>query len=130
MMFVRLRLISRKQAMLYINSEKLNELGASELYKLFGVLGANVPLVRKEKAKDLYIKCINAHKDGLILSSHNLSDGGLSVTNESCIGTSLGVQIDLNGLQSDLDNTSLLYAESHSDLLFRLRQSTQGRLSQ
>ena len=99
----------------YQLGETYNELGASELYKLFGVLGANVPVVRKEKAKELYISCTNANKDRLILSSHDMSDGGLVVTlAESCIGTSLGVDIDLKGLNSQLDDATLMYAESHS----------------
>ena len=51
----------------------------------------------------------------MILSSHDLSDGGLAVTlAESCIGTSFGVDVDLDGLQSSLDDTTLMYAESHS----------------
>ncbi|NOZ36189.1 MAG: phosphoribosylformylglycinamidine synthase, partial [Chlorobi bacterium] len=54
-----------------------NELGASEFYKLFNELGANVPKVRKEQAKDTYLKMMQANEQDLIVSAHDISDGGM-----------------------------------------------------
>ena len=91
-----------------------DELGGSEFYKLFGELGANVPLVRKEAAKALYVKVMAAHDERLIASSHDLSDGGLAVALAECaFGTGFGAEIDLAPFQH-LSAAAALFAESHS----------------
>ncbi|MGB1205650.1 MAG: phosphoribosylformylglycinamidine synthase subunit PurL [Chitinophagales bacterium] len=101
-----------------------DELGASEFYELFGELGANVPKVRKEDAKRCYTKMMEANEKGLIQSSHDLSDGGLSVALvESAFGGNLGANINLDNFLSkkqkntNLTLNALLFAESHSRLL-------------
>lgn len=104
--------------LVYQLGETYNELGASEFYQLLGVLGANVPKVRKETAKELYLKVMEANAQGLIESSHDLSDGGLAVAlAESAFGAALGAEISLDNLPEDLSNEALLFAESHSRFL-------------
>lgn len=100
--------------LIYQIGETYDELGASEFYKLHNELGANVPKVRKEAAKELYLKVMEANKDGLIESNHDLSDGGLAVAVAECaIGSQLGATINLDGLNS-LSNNAKMFAESHS----------------
>ncbi len=107
-----------KQAgdLVYQLGKTYNELGASEFYNLFNELGANVPKVRKEDAKRLYLKVMEANAEGLITSSHDLSDGGLAVTVvESAFGGDLGVSLQLETLKgNDLDLNVILFSESHS----------------
>ena len=57
-----------------------------------------------------------ANAQGLIQSSHDLSDGGLAVAlAESTFGRDgLGSDLDLGGLAGDLSPTALLFSESHS----------------
>lgn len=112
--------------LVYQLGETYDELGASEFYKLNGLLGANVPKVRKEAAKDLYLKIMKAHEANLIQSAHDLSDGGLAVAlAESVMGTNLGVQITLDTLGS-LSDTVKLFAESHSRILVSVKPENQN----
>ncbi len=104
-----------------------NELGASEFYKLQGELGANVPRIRKEAAKDLYLKVMAANAKKLIESSHDLSDGGLAVTLvESAFGGEFGLNVNLDALGNDLSDTAKLYAESHSRFVVSVRPDNQA----
>jgi phosphoribosylformylglycinamidine synthase len=108
--------------LVYQLGETYDELGASEFYALHGQLGANVPKVRKEAAKELYLKVMEANRQGLIESSHDLSDGGLAVAlAESAFGASLGAEINLGSLPQDLSNEALLFAESHSRFVVSVR---------
>ena len=100
--------------MIYQLGETYDELGGSEFYSLLGELGANVPKVRKEAAKELYLAVMKANEGQLIASSHDLSDGGLAVAlTEAAFGGQLGARIDLTAL-GNLSNTVKLFSESHS----------------
>jgi phosphoribosylformylglycinamidine synthase subunit PurSL len=108
--------------LIYQLGETYDELGASEFYALHGFLGANVPKVRMNEAKELYLKVMEANKLGLIESSHDLSDGGLAVSlAESAFGAMMGANISLDNLPADLSNEALLFAESHSRFVLSIR---------
>jgi phosphoribosylformylglycinamidine synthase II len=103
-----------------------NELGASEFYSLTNELGANVPKVRRADAKDLYLKVMEANASSLIESSHDLSDGGLSVTLvESAFGGEFGLNVNLDSLESDLSDVVKLYSETHSRFVVSIRPENQ-----
>jgi len=98
-----------------------NELGGSDFYKLFDELGANVPKVRKEKAKDLYLKMMTANEQNIIESAHDISDGGMLIAlSESLIGTEFGAEITIDNL-GDLSTEAKLFAESHSRFVVSIR---------
>ncbi|MBC8083737.1 MAG: phosphoribosylformylglycinamidine synthase, partial [Hymenobacter sp.] len=87
-----------KQAddVVYLLGETYDELGGSEFYQLFGELGANVPQVRFEQAKALYILIGQANDQCLIQSCHDLSDGGLAVAlAEATFGYGFGADVEL-----------------------------------
>ncbi len=102
--------------LIYQLGHTYSELGASQFYSLYNQLGANVPKVRKEDAKRLYLKVMQANQNGLIESSHDLSDGGLAVALAECaFGGNLGVNIVLgNYMGKELSLNDLLFSESHS----------------
>jgi len=103
-----------------------DELGASEFYRLFRVLGANVPRVRKEDARELYLRVADANELGLLESSHDLSDGGLAVAlAESAFGAGLGADVELIGQDPGLN--ALLFSESHSRFVVTIRPENRGR---
>jgi phosphoribosylformylglycinamidine synthase II len=92
-----------------------DELGASQYYKLHGELGANVPRVRKERAKELYQLVSEAIQRGFIASCHDCSDGGLAVAlAECCFGSGFGCEAEISVDKWGLTPTQLLYSESHS----------------
>jgi phosphoribosylformylglycinamidine synthase len=106
-----------KQAddVVYLLGETYDELGGSEFYQLFGELGANVPRVRFEQAKALYVLIGQANDQGLIQSCHDLSDGGLAVAlAEATFGYGFGVDVELPAENTALPAHVQLFSESHS----------------
>jgi phosphoribosylformylglycinamidine synthase len=113
--------------LIYQLGHSYEELGASEFYQLFQGIGNQVPKVRKEEAKQLYLKVMEANKKEYICSSHDLSDGGLSVAlAESAFGSMLGADIDLEVFPEHLSLLALLYGESHSRFLVSIRPEHQA----
>ncbi|UYZ62664.1 phosphoribosylformylglycinamidine synthase subunit PurL [Hymenobacter weizhouensis] len=103
-----------KQAddVIYLLGETYDELGGSEFYQLFGELGANVPQVRFEQAKELYRLVGEANDRNLIQSCHDLSDGGLAVAlAEATFGYGFGAEVEL---PQELPVHVQLFSESHS----------------
>ena len=108
-----------KQAgdVIYLLGETYDELGGSEFYQLDNTLGANVPRVRFEEAKALYVLVGEANEQQLIQSCHDLSDGGFAVALAECTfgRDGLGADLDLGGhLPGELPLPVLLFSESHS----------------
>jgi len=104
-----------KQAgdLVYLVGHTYDELGASEFYQLFDELGANVPRVRKEEAKRIFLKMMQANEQRLIVSAHDISDGGLAVAlAESAFGGNYGVDVDLP--DTGIGEVAMLYSESPS----------------
>lgn len=100
---------------IYLLGNTYNEMGGSEFYRLLGVLGANVPRVRKEQAKELYLKVMAANDKNRIESCHDLSDGGMAVALAECIlGSELGIDVSLDGFAAELSTAAILFSESHS----------------
>jgi phosphoribosylformylglycinamidine synthase len=113
--------------LIYILGKTYDELGASEFYKLFEELGANVPKVRKENAKRQYEKVMKANEQNLIESCHDISDGGLAVAiTESAFSGDFGAEINLNGF-TDLDLKTILFSESHSRFVVSIQPKNKIR---
>jgi phosphoribosylformylglycinamidine synthase II len=108
---------------IYLLGKTYDELGGSEFYHLFGLLGANVPVVRKEEAIALYRKVHTAHQKRLLSSCHDLSDGGLSVAlAESAFGGDLGANVALG----EEDARIQLFSESHSRFVVSVKPELCG----
>ncbi len=107
--------------LVYVLGETYDELGASELYRLFGKTGQSVPRVRKEKAKELYLAVMRANAGRLIESCHDLSDGGLGVALAECLfGSPFGADITLDAMEK-LPSLKKLFSESHSRFVVSVR---------
>jgi phosphoribosylformylglycinamidine synthase len=107
--------------LIYQLGETYDELGGSELYAMYGELGANVPVVRREAAKALYENVMKANDEQLIESCHDLSDGGLAVALTECaFGGELGVAVCLNAI-GDCSTAVALFSESHSRFVVSIK---------
>lgn len=107
---------------IFLIGPRFDELGASEYYRtVFGVIGTNVPVVRFELEKNMIHSVIDAVDQGLVVSAHDISNGGLATT---AAEMALGRKIDI-GMRLDLDNAGdqglrtdcLLFSESSGFLL-------------
>ena len=115
--------------LVYLLGETYDELGGSELYRLLGEVGANVPRVRRADALRLYRKVMAANEERLIESCHDLSDGGLAVAlAECCFGGARGANIELP--TSDLSLNAALYSESHSRFVASVRRENRERFEE
>ncbi len=113
--------------LIYQVGKTYNELGASEFYKLFDELGANVPKVRKEQAKDTYLKMMQANSENLLASAHDISNGGMATALAEClIGTDFGAEVSLDKL-GDLSLPAKLFAESHSRFIVSIKPENKKR---
>ena len=111
-------------------------LGGSVLLDLYGKLGVSVPetdLAMAKKTFDLMYRAINA---GLIVSCHDLSDGGLGVAlAEMCFAGGIGCEVDIADVPTDpplidptdhdqfglgLDDPVILYSETPSRFIVEI----------
>ena len=85
-----------------------------------------MPVVRPEEALSLYYAVMAANREGLIRSSHDLSDGGLAVAlAETVFGTGLGVEVAVDAVANS--PVVALYSESPSRFVVTVRPEHQGR---
>ena len=104
------------------------ELGASEYFRKLGVRAGVVPKVDKSNAKDIFEHLSKAIEKGLVISCHDLSEGGLAVAiSEMCIGSRLGANIFLAEVPGgkDLLNYEILFSESPSRFLVEVTKDKQ-----
>jgi phosphoribosylformylglycinamidine synthase len=111
---------------IYLIGETRRELGGSAYYSLFKQLGASVPKVQPEKAKRIFSRVTSAIDNGLLLSCHDLSEGGLGVAAaEMAFSGDIGMEIDLQQLNSQERDDFLLFSESNSRFLVEVSPSKQ-----
>lgn len=110
---------------IYLIGQTYDELGGSEFYKLFDLLGANVPVVRPQEAIRRYRLVAQAHRERLLVSCHDCSDGGLAVALAECaLGGELGMDVAIpNG---DYSVAAALYSESHSRFVVSVAEESRG----
>ena len=104
--------------LLFVVGETKNELGGSHYYRINGQLGANVPKVDLETAPRIAEKISTAIDNGLIVSCHDCSEGGLSVAlAEMAFAGGRGIEADFRGLPKSEDCYRIdtqLFSESNS----------------
>lgn len=99
---------------IFVVGETRDEMGASLLYRKFGGERGEVPAVDVERLKRLMDELLAAMGEGLVLSCHDCSDGGLAVAvAEMCIGGHVGAEIDTAMMEGE-DFRVKLYSESNS----------------
>lgn len=95
-----------------------NELGGSHYYKVQDELGSVVPKVDLKVSAETAKRIHQAIQDGLIVSCHDCSEGGLAVAlAEMAFAGRLGIEADLKGLAHSDDcirADSCLFSESNS----------------
>ena len=108
----------RASNLLFIVGETRNELGGSHYYKVAGHLGANVPRLDLGTAPKIAKRIAAAIDEGLVVSCHDCSEGGLAVAlAEMAFAGGLGIEADLRGLPRSKDCWRVdaqLFSESNS----------------
>jgi len=104
--------------LLFVVGLTRNELGGSHYYKIKGHQGANVPRVDLHAARETARRIHQAIVQGLVVSCHDCSEGGLAVAlAEMALAGGVGIEADLRGLPADEGchrTDALLFSESNS----------------
>ncbi len=115
--------------LVYVLGVTYPELGGSEYFAMMGYVGNEVPRVRAEESRELYLRLWKAIQEGLVASCHDCSDGGLGVAlAEVAFSGSLGMEVDLReapqeGVERD---DYLLFSESQSRFVVTVRPEHRG----
>lgn len=101
---------------IYVLGKTRDELGGSELYRLFDAIGNTNPKVRTSESIPIYRTLPNAIAEGLVASVHDVSDGGIAVALAECaFPAGAGIDVDLSLMHNDTVSAfSLLFSESAS----------------
>ena len=103
--------------LLYLIGETKDEMGGSHYNLVNGLTGGNVPTVDKAMAPNIFRALHEAIKQGLILSCHDLSEGGLAVAAaEMAFAGGVGVEITI----SERDAAMMLFSESNTRFLVEI----------
>jgi len=104
--------------LLFVVGLTRNELGGSHYYRIKGHQGANVPRVDLHAARETAHRIYQAIVQGLVVSCHDCSEGGLAVAlAEMALAGGVGIEADLRGLPADEAchrTDALLFSESNS----------------
>lgn len=113
---------------IYLIGETKKELGGSSYYSLFKKLGASVPKLNPKKARKIFNSVTKAVDKQLLLSCHDLSEGGLGVAAaEMCFAGNVGMEINLQKLNSNLREDYLLFSESNTRFLVEVASGNKNR---
>ncbi len=100
----------KSNSLLFMIGERKNECGGSVYYSLFGELGKNIPVQDPQTALQEIRALTEAIGEGLVLSSHDISDGGIATTlAEMAFCNEIGFHVTIPG---DLRLDTLLFSET------------------
>ncbi|MHA1720274.1 MAG: AIR synthase-related protein [Promethearchaeota archaeon] len=115
--------------LVYILGLTKKEIGSTEYLNELNLKGVSVPRVEPKSAIERYRLLYKAIQQGLILSCHDCSDGGLAITlAESAFAGGLGLDIDLTLVPCDepLRDDYILFSESASRLIVTITPENKG----
>ncbi|MBH09853.1 MAG: phosphoribosylformylglycinamidine synthase II [Candidatus Marinimicrobia bacterium] len=100
----------KPHSIIYMIGERKDELGGSIYYSLHGELGANVPKPNLEEVKNQIFAITDCIEEGLVLSCHDISDGGIaSALAEMTFRNKIGCDIKIT---CDIPNDKILFSET------------------
>lgn len=107
-----------KNSLIYLISERRDELGGSEYYRLMGYLGKNVPAPNGKEIMREMAALTDAIDLGLVSASHDISEGGMAVSlAEMCFGGrgdgKIGIEVNLKNVpRRDLRSDKKLFSQT------------------
>ena len=105
----------KSDSVILMAGERRDELGGSVYYSLYDELGANVPEPDFEDVKNQIYALTDCIDDCLILSCHDISDGGVaSALSEMTFGNGIGCDVKI---ETDLSLDKILFSETGGFIL-------------
>ena len=102
----------KTDSVLLLIGERKDECGGSEYYKLHGEYGKNVPQPNFQEVQNQIYSITDAIDSQLILSAHDISEGGLAVTlAEMTMRGEIGFDVDL-GQTGNISTDKKMFSET------------------
>jgi phosphoribosylformylglycinamidine synthase len=102
----------KTDSLLFLLGERKDECGGSEYYRLHGEYGKNVPQPDFKEVQNQIYTVIDAINDELVLSAHDISEGGVAVTlAEMTMRGDIGFEADLSST-SGISNDKKMFTET------------------
>jgi len=118
--------LKKHNSELYLVGVTREELGGSEYYRLLDITTGEVPDVDLSSAPEVMNRVSAAISRGLVLSCHDLSEGGLAVAlAEMAIAGMIGIDVDLETVVFEGDRRrfdTLLFSESNTRFIVEVQQ--------
>ncbi len=112
-----------------IGKETEKEMGGSEYYNTIKVNGGIVPKTDINLLKNYMKGILNVIDKKLIVSCHDISEGGLAVCiSEMCIGGGIGAQVNLSNMSKNLRSDIKLFSESNTRWIIEVEKVKQKEL--
>jgi len=109
-----------------VGKETDKEMGGSEYYNVINVDGGVVPKTDINILKNCMKALLMAIDKKLIVSCHDISEGGLGVCiSEMCIGGDIGAQINLSNVSKNLRSDFKLFSESNTRWVVEVEKEKQ-----
>jgi len=119
---------------IYLIGDTKYELGGSEYFRILGINGGKVPGIDFKKAPEIMKRVHAAIKKNLILSCHDLSEGGLGLAiAEMAFSGDIGVEIDLENvmyLEKNRRYDNILFSESNTRFLVEISKENTSELKE
>src|SRR3989338_8729832 len=124
--------LKKENATLFLVGDRKDELGGSVYYDINNEICAVVPIIDFEKERNMIYSVIDAINAGLLLSCHDISDGGLAATiSEMILGGDadgqFGAEISLDFTK--LRNDKAIFSES-SGFVFEVEDKNLDKAKQ
>ncbi|UCB47491.1 MAG: phosphoribosylformylglycinamidine synthase subunit PurS [Spirochaetota bacterium] len=116
--------------LIYLIGMTGKHMGESLYYRRYGGSSSSVSVVEPAQNLPVYKCYFSLTQQGLIVSGHDLSEGGLAVSiAESCIGGMVGAEVDLGGIPEsvDLEDEEVLFSESSGRILVSVTPDNEKR---
>lgn len=119
---------------IYLIGETKDELGGSEYFRLLNINGGKVPGVDFDQAPEIMKRMHAAIKKRLILSCHDLSEGGLGLAiSEMAFSGDIGVEIDVEKVAFTgkvRRHDFVLFSESNTRFLVEISRENTIKLNE
>ena len=105
----------KTNSLIIMVGERKNECGGSAYYNLYGELGKNIPKPNLNDVKNQIFALTDSIERKLVLSCHDISDGGLALTvSEMTFENNIGCEV---AFSSDLSDDKILFSETGGFIL-------------
>ncbi len=109
-------------SIIYLIGETFDELGGSTLYDILRIDGGNPPNLNDKVSLKILKFIQSAIEKEIILSCHDLSDGGLAVAISEMCFSEIGAEINIAEISKSEDNIISLFSESNSRFLVEVEE--------